>query len=251
MIKRAKNQTKSSTLLVAGIVSVLAFVILIVSMGMFFNTKTYWVLNQSVQARTQITSDMLEAREVSAGGIPDTAISKEQIEKTPLYSKVDMAKGEPVTVSTVGNLAPVSKGIPKNFTVASLSLSPVNANLGAIKAGDSINIYKVSEDSGDRKAVLVMQNVKVLNAASSVETANSKQGNKGGSANSDAASSVNTVYQLAVSPENAANLAVLALDSSNLYVTPTPASGAISGSVSSTIDAFNLNAEPIDGSAGK
>lgn len=243
---------KGNGFLAAGLASLTAFAILLVLAFTMFKTETYYILNQDVPARTQVTADMLQPKTVSDGGAPTTAYSKEQIESKPMFTKVDMIAGEPLTASNAGDLNPVNRNIPENFTVASLSLPPVQANLGAIKPGDHIDIYYTSEDKGTQtqKSTMVLQNVLVVNAGSSVETANART-EKNTKSGEKSAPAVNTVYQVAVSPENAANLAVLSSQSGQLYVTPTPATGVTNKAVQSTIDITGNTANaPIDASAG-
>lgn len=242
----ASKKARGTGLIVAAIISLAALILFTVFFAATFRTTTYYVLSQDVPARTQITSDMITPKEVSTGGQPETSLSREQIEGAPIFAKADLHAGEPITASTAGDLDPVNKNIPENFTVASITLPPESANLGAIHSGDHINLYLIEDDemSDTQKARMVMQNLLVVNAGASVETAVAKTADEGG----ESQTQVNTVYQVAVSPEDAATLAVLSSQSNNLYATLTPATGVVSGPVISDLPDLDQTAK--DASSG-
>lgn len=217
----SKDKKRGAGFLVAAIFAVIAFAITLVLAFTLLKTTTYYAVGRDVQAREQITADMLIPITVSDGGQPYTAYTKEQIEAKPIWAKIDLQKGEPLTVSNSGDLERVNESIPANFVTASLTVPPENANLGEILPGDHINIYYISDDTDTREARLVMQNLLVVSAGQDAATAIMKTDEKG-------EAQPNQSFQVAVSVENAANLAILNADSSNLYITLTPADGAVS-----------------------
>lgn len=189
------------------------------------STTTYYVLNQDVPARTQVTEDMLTPVVTATGGEPRNAIDINAIASKPLYTKYALNQGDTLNLSNSGALVPVREGIPENFVVASFTAPPEYAVAGRVERGSYIDIIARDDDSGSSKYVL--QNVLVVEVNSDLAAAGGEEeapaeGEEGSAADTSAArSGVPTVYTVALSPQDAAKLPLIA--DSLIYVVLSPA----------------------------
>lgn len=190
------------------------------------STTTYYVLNQDVPARTQVTEDMLTPVVTATGGEPRNAIDVNAIAAKPLYTKYALNQGDTLNLSNSGALMPVREGIPEDHVVASFTVPAEYAVAGRVERGNYIDILARDDESGTAKYVL--QNVLVtevnsdLAAVSPDEEAAEGEEGEGSAADTAAArSGIPTVYTVSLTPEDAAKLPLIA--DSLIYVVLSPA----------------------------
>ena len=200
-----------ASLMVAGLV----FVIL----SQVTSTVTYYVLNQDVTARSQVTADMLAPVTTAQGGEPRNAIDPSHLSPDPVYASYDLFEGDILTPSNVGLFTSIQDGIPEDFVVASFSVPAENAVAGKVARGDYIDLIAVgsTEDGGDGIAQYILRHVLVLDTAADLAAETSSDV----AAEDEAVrSGVPTLYTVALPEEDAAKLA--AIQGAPLLVVLTP-----------------------------
>lgn len=201
--------------------------------------SSYWVVNQDIPARTRITSSMLTEKKTTAGTQPD-AMTATYVDSNEVYAEYALAPGDILTGSNAGPLTKITAGIPDDYSVSSFTVSATNAAVGMAKRGDYIDIYMVDNSNGEASAQLVLQHVLVLDAVSSLDEVSarnagstkgsSSSGNTDSSSSSSSSSSsgstssVSTIYQVGLSRDDTAKLALLS--TKNLFVALSPANGS-------------------------
>lgn len=200
--------------------------------------SSYWVVNQDIPARTRITSSMLTEKKTTAGTQPD-AMTATYVDSNEVYAEYALAPGDILTGSNAGSLTKITAGIPDNYSVSSFTVSATNAAVGMAKRGDYIDIYMVDNSNGEASAQLVLQHVLVLDAVSSLDevsarnagstkgsssSGNTDSSSSSSSSSSGSTSSVSTIYQVGLSRDDTAKLALLS--TKNLFVALSPANGS-------------------------
>lgn len=127
----------------------IAIALLFLGLSKAFATETYYILNQNVPARVRITEEMLQEMEVSEGGAPPNAITRQQVINQPIYTKLPLIAGDTLTQSNTGFTLDTSTGVPDEWVVTSLNISGYQAAGGQIKRGDYFDILGVT-DKGAR-----------------------------------------------------------------------------------------------------
>lgn len=140
------------------LIVVLGIVIIGIAAGIFYaassilKTQTYWVLNQNVTAKTQITPSMLEAQKTANGTAPKNAIGISQVQQGTLYAKYPLYKGDVLSKSNAGADTDSIAGIPDSWVVTSFQVKGSDAVDGLIKRGsyfDLVGVGNSSESSND------------------------------------------------------------------------------------------------------
>lgn len=202
-------------------------------------TTTYYVLNTAVAARAPITTADLQPITTSAGGQPPNALSYDSIASGQVFAKTALQPGDVVSASVAGALQPVQFGLPPNYTVASITVDADAAEAGLITRGDYVDVYdspgstgRASSNSGDQGAFLVLHHVLVVAVEvdpASITQATGDQATDAtepGPASSQVTGGIPSMYLLAVTPDNAAKVALLEQNKSTLYMTWTPQDSA-------------------------
>lgn len=127
----------------------IAIALLFLGLSKAFATETYYILNQNVPARVRVTDEMLQEMEVSEGGAPPNAITRQQVINQPIYTKLPLIAGDILTQSNTGFTLDTSTGVPDEWVVTSLNISGSQAAGGQIKRGDYFDILGVT-DKGSR-----------------------------------------------------------------------------------------------------
>lgn len=243
---------------------------LLVSLGMFFitnqlnSTSTYYVLNQNVPAGTQITPAMLQEVVVTSGGQPRNALTIGDVNAEPAITKFSLNAGDIVTISNTGPLTDLNADIPANFVVASFTAPAERSVAGQLERGNYIDIIAVNSGV----STYVLRHVLILDAAAGAASAGNTQeqapadsggsggiGGIGGTTPSadTTAGGVPTLYTVALSPDDAAVLALV--QELNLLVVLSPAAYEDSPVFSENIqkqldDLFNGTYEAGDSGVG-
>lgn len=149
-IKKAKftgeNKSRKNLVLVGGaiVLVIILSAVIFLTLSSLFSTESYYVLNQNVKAKQQITPEMIVARETAAGTGPVNALSMEDIQRGGVYSRYPLYAGDVVSHSNAGPLSGQSLGIPDNWSVTSFSINSTDAVGGTLGKGDYIDIMGVN-----------------------------------------------------------------------------------------------------------
>lgn len=151
-VKKAKFNGESSSrknlVLVAGaITAVIALsAVIFLTLSSLFSTESYYVLNENVRAKQEITPQMVVSRETAAGTAPVNAIDMEIIQRGGVYSRYPLYAGDVVSFSNAGSLSGQSLGIPDDWAVTSFTINSTDAVGGILGKGDYIDIMGINED---------------------------------------------------------------------------------------------------------
>ncbi len=174
-----------------------------------YQTETYYVLNQDVPVRSQITMDMLTPVVTSAGtapgGAPEMPQDQKEIERQNILSQVQagsaftlfpLKSGDVLSASNVAVLADISVGVPDSWVITSFSVDYNNAVQGRISRGTYFDIMVVA----DTGAYYPFVNMLALETATGGGTSSASGEDVSGM------NSTTSVYTVGLSPENAAKL---------------------------------------------
>lgn len=191
---------KNNKLLVGLIILLVAalFVVSLIGFQKLFKTETYYVLNEDVATRTQVTPEMLTAVETSDGTAPQNTIGLSEVQTGTVYTQYPLKKGDTLTESNVGGLEDISTGIPDNWVVTSFGVGADNAVGGRISRGTYFDIMV----TGDNGSFYPFVNVLALDTTVDLSNASSSK-----AADTDEAHAGQTTqYVVGMSPEDAAKL---------------------------------------------
>lgn len=198
--KSIKKGFKNQYLLI-GLIILISIALFIFTASVFaklFQTETYYVLNQDVPTRTQVTPDMLSAVSTSEGTAPKAAIGIGEVQSGDVYTQYPLVAGDILTASNVGSQEDISVGIPDEWVVTNFSVSADDAVGGRIQRGTYFDIM-VSDESGSFYPfvnVLALDTTVDLSNASSSEAADTEEAHSGQT----------TQYVVGMSPQDAAKL---------------------------------------------
>lgn len=180
-------------------------------------TQTYYVLGREIPARTQITPDMLVAKEAKVGEAPPTAFDVVYVRDNAVFSQYPLNTGDVISASNAGPLERINADLPDNFVAASFSIPPENAVAGKVRKGDFIDLIASTGegDAGDTARV-VLQHVLVLDVTVSPDSIaqEANDGQEGadlerGPESEAVRTGIPQVYTVGVSPEDATKLALV------------------------------------------
>lgn len=259
--KRNKNTSKTKSgsnvwFTVAVAAAVLAAIGIFVVLSQVTATTTYYVLNQDVDARSQITPDMLSPVTVSTGGQPRNALDISAFSTgEPVFAKYALPAGEVVTPALVGLRSPIQEGIPDDYVVASFSAPAETSAAGKAARGDYIDIIAVSEspDGAGSAAQYVLRHVLVLDTAADLAAEQTSGDEVYASEDAGIRSGIPTIYTVALPQEDAAKLALV--QSLPLTVVLSPVAYESDGVPTdpgfvSPVDVFGPDARVSDSGAG-
>lgn len=199
--------------LVAALVAVAATAQLL---GNATATTTYYVLSQSVAARTPITPDMLAPVKVGVNSAPPDALTPADVQPGDKFALVPLKRGDVLSTSTVGALTRINSNLPANFVVASFSVTAANAVAGKLRSGDYIDVIAQSTTPNDTEiAKVVLHHVLVLDVTTDPSniTDSATSGDVGdvipGPESEQAHSGIPQLYTVGVTPEDAVTLALV------------------------------------------
>ncbi len=213
MAKTATGLFKSAKIIWIGIIILLALVFVgtLTLLRSVYQTETYYVLNQDIPTRTQITMEMLTPVQTSAGtapgGSPEMTVEQRNAERDSILSSVQsglvfsqfpLVSGDVLSPSNVGGLSDISVGIPDTWVVTNFSVGADSAVGGRIQRGYYFDMM-VTTDQGSFYPfvnVLALDTTVNLNNASSANAANTEEAHDGQTSQ----------YVVGMSPANAAKL---------------------------------------------
>lgn len=197
-------------------------------LGRSADRSTYYVLNQDVPARTVISSEMLTEVETAAGTEPPNALTPSSVVTEAIFTRVPLQAGDVVTPAVAGPLERIDANLPDGYVVASFAVQPQNAVAGKVRRGDFIDVIAVQQDAvsmdditapgmQDTRAKIVLHRVLVLDVTTDPNTiAQGATDNTVGDGIADPGpesaairGGIPQLYVVAVSPEEAATLALV------------------------------------------
>lgn len=195
-----------------------------VSLSTAFSTETYYILNQNVPAKQEITIDMVSAQETSKNTGPANAISMEEIQRGGLFAKYPLYAGDVIAHSNVGSMADTSSGIPDDWSVTSFTITSDSAVGGVLGRGDYVDLIGINDEG----ARYVFNNILILDA-----TFNSQEIDEG-----DERVTIGEVihYTVGMPAEDVAYLHSALHDYDNIKVVKAPASTNYNGRDTSSLD---------------
>lgn len=197
--------------LAIAVILILVFVGSLQLLRGIFQTETYYVLNQDVPARTEITMEMLEPVVTQAGTGPGGAPGMTQeernaeiaqvlssVQSNSVYSRYPLVSGDVLSPSNVGGLTDISQGVPDTWVVTSFGVNADNAVGGRIQRGFYFDMMVVAENGAYYPFVnvLALDTSVSLDGASSADAADTEEAKDGQTQQ----------YVVGMSPENAAKL---------------------------------------------
>lgn len=182
-------------------------------------TETYWVLNpdMKIQAQQVITSDMLTAVSVPSSAMPANALNKQQIANTEggdtsddFYALYTINGGDIITSSNVGQLTEFGSSVPEGMVLASFKANPSAASGGIIGPDSKIDIGIIYAEGGAGvySSKFFLTNVRVISATVDLDGANVTAQSSQDPAATQQVTSAPVLYTVAVTPEQAAAIAV-------------------------------------------
>lgn len=250
----------------AAIAALLTAVGFFVILSSVTSTTTYYVLNQNVAARTEITSSMLSPVVTSTGGQPQNALGLADITANPTYAKYALNTGDLLTTSNSGSLTPLNTGLPAGFVVATFTAPASAAVGGTIARGDYIDLIDISSstNSGIKQASYFLQHVLVLDATVNLDSvasgSNSAPTSATGStvssssssstANSSVRSGIPTMYTVGLSPQDAAKLAIATQETIYVVLSADQTSGSVVPDINISVDVNSLSGQVGDSGVG-
>lgn len=180
---------------------VIAFVGTLTLIRSVYQTTTYYVLNQDVQTRQQVTPEMLSPVTTSAGTEPK-GYTIVDVQSGQIYTKVPLTAGEMLTQSTAGAREDISTGVPDENVITSFSVDADNAVGGRIRRGVYFDVMVVGKDGSYYPFVnmLALDTSVSLSGASSANAADTAEAKAGQTEQ----------YVVGLSPQNAAKLQSIA-----------------------------------------
>lgn len=201
MAKRSVGKGKANNrflIFAIVLVAVVVFFLFASLAQKLFQTETYYVLNQDVPTRTEVTTDMMKPVTTSEGTAPKNALGLDEVQTGNVYTEYPLKAGDILTMSNVGGMADISVGIPDTWVVTSFGVSADDAVGGRIKRGSYFDVMVSTQDGSFYPFVnvLALDTTVSLDSASSSNAADSQEGHAGQTSQ----------YVVGMSPANAAKL---------------------------------------------
>jgi len=150
-----KVKPKKNLLIVSAVaLGVLVFVgVVYFTLSQLLATEKYYILNQDVPAKTQITTQMLTEVQTAKGTAPKNAITANQVSTGNTFSKVALQAGDVLVPSNTGIDIDNTVGIPDGWGVTSISIPRAQAVNGTITRGQYFDILGVNQETGETKYI--------------------------------------------------------------------------------------------------
>lgn len=210
---------RNNKIILAGIALLLVFVFIgfLTFLKSFYQTETYYVLNDSqgatIPARTIITPDMLSPLVIAAETAPPNALDISEVDG--ITTKYALMPGDILTASNAGEVDDIYNGVPDNWVITNFSVGADNAVGGRIRAGQYFDVM-VADENGSYYPF-----INVLALDTTVDLASATSANAADTA--EAYAGQTSQYVVAMSPENAAILqTVVAKDGDKIKLLLSP-----------------------------
>lgn len=197
-----KSKLQDSKLIIAAIVALalVSFFLFVFLLRGFFQTETYYVLNEDIGPRVQISAEQLDPRVVSDGQAPPNALSLADVQTGGLYTQYPLRAGDIISESSVGALSDIRVGVPDSWTITSFGVSADDAVGGRITRGTHFDIIAIDNTLDEPRAFYLFNNVLALDTTVSMEGASSADAVD----TEEAQSGMTEQYVVGMRPEEAA-----------------------------------------------
>jgi Flp pilus assembly protein CpaB len=226
--RKTMNGGRKTGLVVAGIAGVLALGGTATFLyGLQSDVATMLVTSGALAANQQILTENVNAVEVDAASVPADALTMTDIASGRYFAKVDLTAGTPIIPATVDTETRTRVDLPEGVVVASFAADPASAVAGNVRAGDYIDVIAVgSNGDGNEVARVILHRILVLDVTANVNTVSQGGGNVdsndlAGPNNPKVYGGIPSLYTVAVTPEQAAVMAIAR--SKSLYIVLTTA----------------------------
>lgn len=166
-----------------GVLIILVFIGVFSLLRTIYQTETYYVLTQDVQAQSRVTADMLSPIVTSKDTAPPNAIdpADERFQAGAVYTRYPLSAGDILSASNAGGREDISVGIPDDWVVTSFSVSADNAVGGRIHRGYYFDMLIATGDQAFYPFVnmLALDTTVSLNSASSNRAADTEEAHSG------------------------------------------------------------------------
>lgn len=206
--------------LIFGAIFVLVILIFLGALSLLrsiYETETYYVLNQDVPTRTQISPDMLEPIVTSKDSAPVSAKTVAEVQTGGVYTRFPLLAGDILTDSniTMEGQSDIASGIPDEWVVTSFSVDADNAVGGRIHRGDYFDMMIANNEGSYYPFVniLALDTTISLSGASSNKAAETEEAHSGQTSQ----------YVVGMSPQDAARLhQIVSANSGNIKLVLAP-----------------------------
>lgn len=202
--KMAKSKLKDSKLLIVAFIALAAvsfFLFLFLLRG-FFQTETYYVLNEDIGPRVQINAEQLDPTVVSDGQAPPNALSLADVQTGALYTQYPLRAGDIISESSVGALSDIRVGVPDSWVITSFGINADDAVGGRITRGTHFDIIAIDRTLEEPRSFYLFSNVLALDTTVSMDNASSADAVD----SEEAYSGMTEQYVVGMRPEEAAFL---------------------------------------------
>lgn len=185
-------------------------------------TVDVYVLTNEVAANQMLTSSDLKAATVEAELAPPNALTKEELQAARWFAAISLPAGTVVQDGIVQTALRTLEELPEGLEPASFSVDPENAVAGRVQAGSYVNLFAVI----DGTSTLVQSKLYILNAQPDVNSVargggSIEESEKPGPDNPSIYGGIPSLYTAAVTPEQAATIALLQDSGATFYMTLT------------------------------
>lgn len=201
-----KMKAEKSNLLIFGSIIVIMIIVFIGSLTFLmkiYQTETYYVLNQDVSTRTQLTPDLLDPVITSEGTAPPNTLTIEDVQEGNLFAQFPLSAGDVLLESNVTGYKDISTGIPDDFLVTSINVGADNASGGRIHRG--VYFDMMVYDSQTDEVFYPFVNVLALDTTVSMDSATSQDSID----TEEAQAGQVSYYYIGVTPEDAAYIEII------------------------------------------
>lgn len=203
---------RKSSILITAIIIVLILAVFIGALSLLrsvYQTETYYVLNQDVSTKTQITPEMLDPIVTSEGTAPPNTLTLQDVQDGSLFSQFPLSAGDVLLYSSVSGFTDISTGIPDNYVITSINVGADNASGGRITRGVYFDLMVYDGDSENDeelgKVFYPFVNILALDTTVSMDSASSQDAID----TEEAQAGQVSFYYIGVTPENAAYLELI------------------------------------------
>ena len=160
----SKEGSRKNLVLVSGaaVLVIVISAVIFMTLTSLFSTESYYVLNQNVKSKQQITPEMVVARETAEGTGPVHALTMEEIQRGGVYSKYPLFAGDVVANSNAGPLSGTPLGIPDDWSVTSFTINSTDAVGGILGKGDYADLLGINLEDQEKGAQYIFHNMLIL-----------------------------------------------------------------------------------------
>lgn len=183
------------------------------------------VLKNDIAANTLLTAEDVVPVEVPQDSVQDPSllVTQAQIASGKAYTKVALKRNTVLMLGSIGPYTRLSTELPEGMQLVSISVPPENAAGGSVAAGDIVNIFGNSETSpvfmNGMKGIRVVDVIVAPSDIAKSATSDPASGDSTvGSDSPDLKRGIGSVYKLAVTSQQAAEIAKAVVAGTTFYL---------------------------------